>query len=214
MLTVIALRYRLNGMKEENQAQAYIDQGMSIAETAILTGLEEEEIEDFIRPVTPSPFANKGIPIEKILGLARRGFKDGEIAKLLDCSKSNVYDRLEVYREDLKNLDDYKEFKADIFNMKQRELLNALTSSKIKKMSALAMVTAIGILNDKIRAETGKDMKVALNLSKVIHEIHSTPGGVNLPQIVDIERLTSPNEPGVAESDSLEPEDRGGAPGG
>lgn len=213
-MTVRQARYILVAMDISEQIAACQKEGMSIPTIAIILGVEECEVEELVTPSTPSIFANKGIPIEKILTLARRGFKVPEIAKLLGCGTKNIYDRLEPYKDDLKTLDDYKEHKADIFNLKQRELLSALTPAKIKEMSALQMVTSVGILNDKIRAETGKDVKVALNLSKVIHEIHQLPGGANLPTTIDIEALEAIEDEPPADDKVRNGQDGGGGTGG
>jgi predicted DNA-binding protein YlxM (UPF0122 family) len=82
-----------------------------------------------------------------------------EIAELCNTSHQNVYQTLNRYGIDIKDLDNYKKQRSDILAGIQDKILNKIELSGIKIDSAKTLkdaLTGFGILYDKERLETGK----------------------------------------------------------
>lgn len=103
-----------------------------------------------------SAYYHKGIAIENIVELKKKGLSNDQVAKILGCSKTNVTQRLRDCKDELEGLERYKNHRADILAWKGRRVLNAITEDDLKSASLLQKTTAYGILYDKERLELGK----------------------------------------------------------
>jgi hypothetical protein len=101
-----------------------------------------------------SKFASKDISIEDILYYRSKNLSTTEIAKLTGCDHSNIVRRLQSVK--LQSLQNFSTYKDQVFEHKQREVLNSLTDVKIKAMSGLQAITGAAILEDKIRIIRGQ----------------------------------------------------------
>lgn len=112
----------------------------------------------------------KHIPIEKILELKKKDLTHEQIAELLGCARVNITQRLRPYNELLQNLDRFKNHRADIFALKQSQLLNAVTERDVKSASLLQKTTAFGILYDKERLERGQSTE-NISVKSIVHSL-------------------------------------------
>lgn len=111
----------------------------------------------------PNPVGRPSKPIvdiAKALKLRLKNVSYQDIADLFGVTKPTVYSILQPYLSTTVNLEAWKNHKADIFAAKQAELLFNLTPEKQKEMSGLQLVTAMGILYDKERLETGQATEI------------------------------------------------------
>ena len=115
---------------------------------------DKEEITE--HALTVQTTANKGIPIEKIMEYRGRGLTIREIAKLVECSPSNVHARLQAIADDIDNLPLYRKHRADLLALKGKELYESMDAEAIAKASLSQRVVAFGILTDKERMERGE----------------------------------------------------------
>lgn len=104
----------------------------------------------------PCPSSPKGIPISKIIELRNKHLTFKEIGKIVGCSKQNVVERLQPYRQEIENLQSYKENRADVLAVVNSKILNSLSDEDIKNASAYQKVGMFGILYDKERLERGQ----------------------------------------------------------
>jgi len=112
----------------------------------------EQNIPNSITDVNdPSPYAPKDIPLQKLIELRSKGLSYQEIAKIVGCSKPNVFYRLQEYKEEIDNLEAFKKHRADILSLKQSQILNSLTIEDIKECSAYQRVGMFGILHQNER---------------------------------------------------------------
>jgi len=103
----------------------------------------------------------KGIPIATIIDyIENRNLSLTETAKLLDCTKSNIKQRLDHIGLKPGYLKTYKENKADILATYQYMILNSLTPDELKKASFSQKMMGYGILFDKERLERGGEIGV------------------------------------------------------
>lgn len=104
-------------------------------------------------PPAKSKPGPKGIPIGLLVEYSAIGLTDSEIAKLVGCHRSSVSQQLRPHREALKNLDTFKNRRADIMALLGRQLLYSLSESDIKAMPPGSRVLAYCQLYDKERLE-------------------------------------------------------------
>jgi len=104
---------------------------------------------------TLNPTTPKGIPIESILELYKKGLSERKIAKLLDCSNINIHNRLKAYKSEIQGIEPFKRNRADIFAIVQSKIINKISEKDIAKASLLQKATTIGILHDKEQKERG-----------------------------------------------------------
>lgn len=94
----------------------------------------------------------KNISIEAIAALLKSGMSKTAIAKTLNCSRQNLWERM----KDAEDLQDFQTHKDYRFENIQRKLCDSLDPEQFKKESTLQKVTAIGILEDKLRNIRGQ----------------------------------------------------------
>jgi exopolyphosphatase/pppGpp-phosphohydrolase len=108
------------------------------------------------RYLTRKPKNNpKGTDIKAVIAMAQGGLPVGKIATLTDTNHSNISQILKRYDIKTESLEAYKAHRADILAGKQERLIESLTDSDIKNMSARDRVMSYGILYDKERIERG-----------------------------------------------------------
>lgn len=117
---------------------------------------EEKELNDLIDNLPVSNSLPKYIPIEKLITLRRRGLSYNDIGKICGCSSVNALMRLKGKLEDIDSLEDFKKTKADILHLKQKKLLQSLTSDSINDMSGKDKAISFAILFDKTQLLEGK----------------------------------------------------------
>ena len=98
---------------------------------------------------------HKGISIEHIIEYKKKGLSHAAIAKLLDCDKSNITNRLKKYEEEIDTLDLHKEHGADILTMTGRNILKHLTQAKLEKATAYQLVGMYGIIHQQEQLKRG-----------------------------------------------------------
>jgi transposase len=108
--------------------------------------------------LTPVTGEKKQIPIEELIEYRRKGLSTTDIAKIVGCSQQNVAARLS--KVDLDGLQLFSKHKADVFEAKQRELIQTLTPAKLEAMSASQAFVGIGILEDKVRTIRGQATEI------------------------------------------------------
>lgn len=96
------------------------------------------------------------IDIDKAVQHRFNGLTMAEIGKIFNCSKQAVSQALAPYKNIPKGYKTYKDRKAEILELKQYELVCAVDAAAIKKMQPYQAITAIGILEDKIRLIRGE----------------------------------------------------------
>ena len=114
------------------------------------------------------PTANKNIPIESILELREKGLTMEQTAKILDCTTANISKRLKQHTPIFERIERFKRHRADIFTLKQAEVINALTPDEIKKAPAQVKGMLLGILYDKERIERGLSTQNISVFSRVV----------------------------------------------
>lgn len=103
---------------------------------------------------------DKFIPIETIIEYASKGLSLSEIAKLCNCSKQNVHQRLQAVAFNKTDLENFKNHRKDVFAFIQSKLLNSLDEETIKEMNPYQRVISAGVLYDKERLERGQPTEI------------------------------------------------------
>lgn len=98
------------------------------------------------------------IPIERLIELRQKGNSYADVGAIVGCSAQNVAERLA--NADLEGLELYSKHKAQVFEAKQRKLLDAITDEKMDNMSASQAVVAAAIMEDKIRLIRGQATEI------------------------------------------------------
>ena len=114
----------------------------------------------------------KGIDINEIISLRQEGHSLDKIAEYLGCSKANIHNRLEPYKDDIDKLGFNKRNRSNILSMHQFRLLEQLTPTKLKEMSGLQITTAMCQLYDKERLETGQSTSNTSVLATLVQNLH------------------------------------------
>ena len=141
--------------------------------------MNPEQTEDNLpatsKPTGGRPLLEDTIPIGKLIELRNKGLSYNEIARIVGCSKTNTFERLAEYSNDIDNLKSFKENKADILAVQQSRLLNNLTMEDIKKSSGYQKVGMFSVLHNQERLERGESTaNVSMNvLSGKIDEVAS-----------------------------------------
>jgi hypothetical protein len=114
--------------------------------------IKEKMMTKEIKPKRDS--RKKGIELEKVFELRFiNKLTCQQIGDLLGCSQQNIYNLLKKHFPELKNLDFFKEHKADLLAAKQAGILFSLSEEDIKKANLRDKATTFGILYDKERLE-------------------------------------------------------------
>ena len=106
------------------------------------------------------------IPIQDLIYYRERGLSYSEIAKLANCSKQNVHERLQNIKYSPSSNDNFRKHRGDVLSFIQSRLLNTLDDSALQEMSPYQRIIAMGILFDKERLERGESSSnVSISLS-------------------------------------------------
>jgi hypothetical protein len=107
----------------------------------------------------PIPGRKRGLaPLIRTTKLRYPELSEGEIAKRVGCSPSNVHQVLSVFLHghSERELRDFQANKADIYDTVQMRALASVTQDKLRKSSAGSLVTVAAILEDKVRLIRGQ----------------------------------------------------------
>jgi predicted DNA-binding protein YlxM (UPF0122 family) len=96
-----------------------------------------------------------------------------EIADIVNTSRQHVHQTLERYGIDTKDLETYKDRRAEVLAGLQDKILKTVDDASIKDASVLQKVTAFGILYDKERLERGQTTQNIGALIGMIHQIQT-----------------------------------------
>lgn len=99
---------------------------------------------------------HKELSIGSIIEYMSKGLNLGEVAKLCNCSKQNIQQRLKAVAFDKTDLENFKKRRVDVFAFIQSKLLNSIDLEELKKMPVYQRVVSASILYDKERLEAGK----------------------------------------------------------
>lgn len=98
----------------------------------------------------------KDIPIETLISLRNKGHTLEEIAKIVNCCKQNVHQRLDAIGYSKERITNFKENRADVFAFMQSKLLNSIDDAEIKRLNPYQRIVGASILYDKERLEMGQ----------------------------------------------------------
>ena len=115
-----------------------------------------------IKPTTP-----KGISIQLIMDYRAKGLSMSDIAKLLNCSKPNIVQRLRNIDTAITQAELYRKHRADLLSVKQLRALSNITDAALKKQSAAQNAMVFGVLYDKERLERGQSTSNELQIQVV-----------------------------------------------
>jgi hypothetical protein len=94
-----------------------------------------------------------------------------EIGKLTDCDHSHVVRVLSRYGIESKEVQDYKDHRADIFSGIQNKILKSVTEEDIQKASLQVKAMAFGVLYDKERLERGQSTENVSIISRLANDL-------------------------------------------
>jgi len=110
-----------------------------------------------------------------------------QIGKIVNRDHSTVLRALRRYGIDTKRLDFFKNHRADLYAVKQMDLLEGMTPDKIAKANLQQIGVTLGILNDKEKSERIKtDVSVAF--AEMV-EIIEREANEERAKIIEIEAL-------------------------
>ena len=128
------------------------------------------------------------IPIERLIELRQKGNSYADVGAIVGCSAANVCERLQ--NADLDGLELYSRHKAQVFEDKQRKILNAITDEKMDNMSAAQAVVAAAIMEDKIRLIRGQATEIidirqiSIDLESITKRMQET---LKTGEVIDVE---------------------------
>jgi hypothetical protein len=107
----------------------------------------------------------KGVKLEEVVALKKRGFSDTETGKQLGVSRQAVAGMLKRSGVDLADVEVFKEAEPDILAGKRKLLLDSITAKDIAATKSVRdRCVSYGILTDKARLLSGESTaNVAIN---------------------------------------------------
>jgi predicted HTH domain antitoxin len=109
------------------------------------------------RQVNSNKNSAKNIPLELIIDyVSEKHLSVTDTAKLLDCNKSNISQRLKRAGISVTHLDKYAKFKADVFETISYEIAKSVNHGDLQKAGLSQKITTMAILEDKIRVLRGQ----------------------------------------------------------
>lgn len=117
-------------------------------------------------------------PAIRKLKLRYPEMSEGQIAKRVGCSPSNVHTVLSTFLGDNSEADlrGYQEQQADIFDSLAMRLLSSITPDKISKSKIMEATTGAAILIDKARLVRGQATGINVNvLMDVVEALRNRP---------------------------------------
>jgi len=145
--------------------------------------LDEEtanRAEEIQYSIHSAPNAHKGIPLELLITLRKKGLSYDSIARVVGCSDANVKDRLRGLDSEIRMASEYVKNRADVLSFHQRRILNSISKRNLQKASLKDKAVSFGVLFDKEKIETNK----LLGGSKLVIALINYHD--NKTQIVDI----------------------------
>lgn len=134
----------------------------------------------------------KYIPITPIISYAEQGLTHAEIGKLLGCSAPAITQRLGRIGYTPSSRKAFEHDKAMVYEAVQMQIVDNLTLCDWKKTSPAQQVTALAILEDKIRLIRGQSTANVSSWSHVLQGIEAkgsakkpTSSAVPAPKILD-----------------------------
>lgn len=103
-------------------------------------------------PDLPKYGPHNPIPFARIIRYLKKGMNYAEVGKQFGVSKQAIFERCLTEDYDVKEAKAYSKGKVDIFEHKQRLMVNSLTTDRIKNMAPGTAIIGIGVLEDKIQA--------------------------------------------------------------
>lgn len=115
---------------------------------------------------------HKDISIEELIDLRLKGYSYEKIAKYVGCSKTNVLQRLEPFKNELDGHAIFKKKKGDLLSLQQGRVLRHMTEDKLKEMSAYQLTGMFNIFHQAERLETGQSTSNTSVMSSLIESLH------------------------------------------
>lgn len=135
------------------------------------------------------PPAHLIIPIDVLVDMfVRQKMGITEIAEKLNITRQTVSDRLQ--RHGISYLGIFKENRKDIFALMQRNLMNSITDSEIKKMPVRDRIVSTGILYDK---EHGNPVTHSIDVTGISRQLDELKAKRDL-LAKQLERLGEPQD--------------------
>jgi IS30 family transposase len=88
----------------------------------------------------------------------------GQIAKAVGCNPSNVHRVLERFKTRLDDLQDYKEYKGDIWDSVAMRAVKSIDDAKLQTATAVQLATVAGIAFDKSQLVHGLATQVNVSV--------------------------------------------------
>ena len=104
----------------------------------------------------------KGIPIEAMIDLKRKGLSNVQIGELLGCHDSTVSKRLKNISNDIDLTDRYIKHRPWIFAYEQNRIRQSITAADIAKAGLRDKMVSIGILHDHELKAAGLPTQIIL----------------------------------------------------
>lgn len=118
------------------------------------------------------------LSLERMMALTVQGNTQGEIAAIMGCTIGNVHQRLRPFQQKLRALKDFQNNKGDLYDLKQADLLAALTTEVIEQMPGKDIIQGMKTLEDMGRKVKGLDMHQNINIfSLTVKAAYALPLG-------------------------------------
>lgn len=142
------------------------------------TRKKRKEIKELIGDQQLSNRSRTKIDIYQALKQYEDGVTYQELAKAYGCSAQNVHQRLSPYIKRRKEVQQFKENRADLLADIQEKILSSIDDKLIKKAQLLQRVDAAGKLYDKERLERGQSTEniVSIHADVAAIKLHRGQG--------------------------------------
>lgn len=104
----------------------------------------------------------KYIPLADLIEYRKKKLSYDDIGKLVGCSGQNVQQRMADL--DIEGFENFRKSKDTEYELLQHKILKSVDSTSIEKTPFVQRVTALAILEDKIRLIQGKSTANNINL--------------------------------------------------
>ena len=111
---------------------------------------------ELLNKTIPTPGPQKGIPLDRMVELSKKGLSTREIAKIVGCHHSNVAERLKPVAHMIARAQDFKSTRVVQLRYLQSLALDHIDAESLQKQSALQTATTFAVLYDKERLELDK----------------------------------------------------------
>ena len=110
-------------------------------------------------------YGAKFIPLSKIISLRQQNMSAKEIANILNCSESNIYNRL----KDCEQTKDFGDNADYFFEKLQKEVIDSIDADCIDKASLQSRIWSVAVLEDKKRLIRGKSTQNISIRQAILH---------------------------------------------